>query len=248
MNLGTLIDESVSSATLDWLTSLAVNPIICRAAIKFPNGNVRLRNFTNQLLTGQVDIVVFLTAGGLERFVIRCAESVSRERIIGALNDIKTVSVGPLVSGRLRELGIEPSAEIRGASSWRDVLVQLDEICPLSHATIGLESTSNIHGLCAGLEARGAIVLWIESLEFEKSDPSADEQDLLDAIEDGRLETLLLGSPLCAVRFAHLLQRRDSPILRKNYQRLIILALDADTAEVLTDRGVVVDMVLQRKN
>jgi hypothetical protein len=33
-----------------------------------------------------------------------------------------------------------------------------------------------------------------------------------------------------------------------NSQRLIILALDHDTAEVLTDRGVVVDMVLQPKS
>jgi uroporphyrinogen-III synthase len=244
--LGALIDDSVDLKTRQWIESLAHETIVRHAAVAGPSNDARLKNFANQLLIGEIDAVMFLTAGGVSQFFERAARTVDGTRLMNSLKDTKTITVGRCAGEMLAEIGIQPTLAIE-STAWRDVLIRLEQEYLLANMVIGLEITADVHGIAAGLEARGCIVTRIDAISFEQSDPSASEQDILDAIEDGELGTLLLPTPLCAARFAYLIGRRQQPILQKNSGQLVILALDRQTEEMLADRGMNSDIVLRKR-
>lgn len=245
--LGALIDETVDEKTVSWIQSLANETLIRKAAVLGPRQNTGLKNFANRLLTGEVDMVIFLTAAGVSQFFER-ANSVKPERLIDALCDIVTIAIGNHATRRLADYKVQPTHSYADTSDWREVLIRLESEFQLANLSIGLEKTKAIHGLAAGLEARGAEVTRIDVIDFDSANPSSAEQDILDAIEDGDLGTMLFPNSICAARFAYLIERRDQPILQKNSHRLVILSLDQQTEELLADRGMTSDIVLRREN
>ncbi len=244
--LGALVDRSVDPKTIEWIDSLAGETLIRQATIVPPADDSSLRNIANQLLTGGFDAVIFLTAAGVFRFCERSFLIVDRSRVVDALCDIPTIAIGKLASEKLAAYGVRATFAMPDCESWRDVLIGLEKKLQLANMCIALEQTSDIYGLAAGLEARGATVQRIDAVDFQQTDPSSAEQDLLDAIEDGELGAMLLPNPVCAARFAFLIDRREQPILKKHLKQLVILALNRETEELLTDRGFPSDIVLQQ--
>ncbi len=244
--LGVLIDESVDSGTLNWIQSLSQEAMVRHAAVVFSSQDAGIKNLVNRFLTGDIDIVIFLTSGGFDHFFRRAQRTTSNQRLIDSLNDIKTVAVGSLVVNAMLEAGIQPSLKLLQNVGWRDLLVNLDVECPVANLSVALETTVDVHGIAAGLEARGAMVTRMSPVKFQQLDPSSSEQDILDAIEDGDLGTLLLPNTTCAARFASLLGIRDRPTLMKNASQLVVLALGEETEETLSDRGISCDIVLSQ--
>src|SRR5262245_13712734 len=52
-------------------------------------------DFANRIITGQIDVVVFLTGVGVNQFLERIDRHVPRQRLVDALSDIQTVVRGP---------------------------------------------------------------------------------------------------------------------------------------------------------
>lgn len=243
--LAAFVDGSVPAATVEWIESLARQTMIREAAVAAPPGEADLRNFGNRLLVGHLDVIIFVNAASVVRFVERTAESIERQRLLDSLADLQTISVGALTAERLREFGVEPSLELPDAKDWRELLLCLEAELSLANLRIGLEKTAQPHGLTAGLEARGASVVWLETMNFELPDPSSAEQDVLDSIEDGELGAILFANAICAARFMFLVSRREQPLLEQNARSLIVIVLDDETAELLSDCGFTTDIVLQ---
>ena len=242
--LGVLVDDTVNSKTLNWIKSLATETLVRDAAVEAGGNDPELKNFVNQLITGEVDVALFLTSDGLTRFMKRAIRSTEGSRLTNSLNDIRTVAVGTLVDQNLRSHGIVPAISVPDDVDWRELLVMLDQECPVANMAVGLEVTANVHELVAGLEARGATVLRLDAHAFQRADPTAAEQDILDAIEDGQLGTLLFPNPVCAARFAALISLRDLPSLKRNTEQLVVMALGAETQQILCDRGIACDVML----
>ncbi len=235
--LAALIDNSVDGETRQWIESLAEETLIRMAAISGPVNDLNLKNFANHLLTGAVDVVVFLTAAGVTQFFQRASRLVAADRLIDSLLDIQTVAAGEFVGSKLTRCGVSPTYCVADYTGWRDLLIRLERDFPLDNMAVGLEKTAEVHGLTAGLEARGCKVTTIDAIRFRQSDPSDSEQDLLDSIEDGNLAGLLFPNPVCAARFTHLIGQRDQPVLQKNAHALVMVALDMETEQLLADRG-----------
>ena len=161
-----------------------------------------------------------------------------------SLTDIETVSVGSLVYNKLIDSGIQPSLRVPEDVGWRDLLISLDHKFPVANLNVALESTIDVHGIAAGLEARGAQVFRFTPIDFNQDDPSSTEQDILDAIEDGDLGTLLFPNPICAARFTSLIGGRERPVLTKNTRDIVIMALGEETEQTLSHRGLECDVVL----
>lgn len=244
--LGVFIDESVDSGTLNWIQSLSKDALVRQAAIDFNKNDVELKNLVNRILTGEIDVAVFMTAAGFEQFFERCSKTIDRKRLLNSLADIQTVSVGSLVTNKLIEVGIQPSIRVAEDIGWRDLLVNLDHQCPVANLNVALESTIDIHSTAAGLEARGATVYRINPIEFSQHDPSSSEQDILDSIEDGDVGTLLFPNSVCASRYAALIGQRERPTLSKNAEDLVIMALGEETEQTLNQCGIECDVVLSR--
>ena len=57
-------------------------------------------DFAHRLITGEVDIVVFLTGAGFQQLLAIVQRHVDRQRYLDALSDIITIARGPSRSRR----------------------------------------------------------------------------------------------------------------------------------------------------
>ena len=86
-------------------------------------------DFANRLITGQIDVVIFLTGVGTRQLVAQVERNVDRERFLAAVSDIKTVARGPKPLAALKELGITPTIVVPEPNTWRELLTTLDRGC-----------------------------------------------------------------------------------------------------------------------
>src|SRR3990172_161897 len=90
-------------------------------------------DFANRLITGQIDVVIFLTGVGTRHLVQQIERHVDRARFLAAVSDVKTVVRGPKPLAVLREFGIAPSIVVPEPNTWRELLTTLDERLPIAN-------------------------------------------------------------------------------------------------------------------
>src|SRR3972149_5465221 len=61
-------------------------------------------DFANRLVTGQIDVVIFLTGVGTRHLVAQVERHVDRARFLAAISDVKTVVRGPKPAAVLQKL------------------------------------------------------------------------------------------------------------------------------------------------
>ncbi|MEM9413533.1 MAG: uroporphyrinogen decarboxylase family protein, partial [Planctomycetota bacterium] len=216
--------------------------ILKQAAIEIQNQQPMINNLVNRILTGDIDLIVFFTTFGFEHFWERAIRVADEARMAHALCDIRAIVGSDSIQEKLAEREIVDS--VSSFSNWRELLVYLDQNLPVGHMTVAIEDSREIHGVAAGIEARGGTVVKIPRVEFEKKDPTADEQDLIDAIEDGDLGTILLPNPICGARFEYLVNQRSRPKFQNNVRQLVVMALGDETKEWLSDGAITCDVVI----
>ncbi len=74
MKLGALIDSKIDERAIQEIQLISSAVTIYSASADYPKRDGEIKNLANQLLTGQIDMIVFLTCAGLNHFVERCAE------------------------------------------------------------------------------------------------------------------------------------------------------------------------------
>lgn len=153
-------------------------------------------DFAYRVMTGQINIVIFMTGVGF-RFLMRSLEKhVDTQRFLDSLSDITTICRGPKPVAAMRELGVQPTHKVGEPNTWREILQYIDaNQVPIANQEIGLQEygISNA-SLIAGLEARGASVTPVKvyGWEFpEQTDPLCDN---IRAIAAGRRDLLLVTS------------------------------------------------------
>ena len=115
--------------------------------------------FANRLITGGIDVVIFLTGVGTRILVEQIERHVDRAQFLAAVSDVKSVVRGPKPLTVLRELGITPTIVVPEPNTWRELLATLDEKLPVANLVVGLQEYGVTNrSLVAGLEARGATV------------------------------------------------------------------------------------------
>ncbi len=80
-------------------------------------------DFANRVISGQIDIVIFMTGVGMRHLVAEIERHVDRERFLAALSDVTTVARGPKPVAVLKELGIDADlvacpSRTPGAKCW----------------------------------------------------------------------------------------------------------------------------------
>ncbi len=193
----------------------------------------------NQILTGEIDVVVFLTSVGLHYLIETASRSVERQRLIDSLSDIQSVAASKRVAEAFRIHGIQPTLTIDQVSSWRDVLIAIDQGVRVVNANVGLEDCGSVHELSAGIEARGGFVNRIPAgPEFTILDESR-AAACSEQLAAGKLDALLFTGPDDFSRLRSLAKNSGkSRPLAQLADNHLILAFGAETTEVLQDRGI----------
>ncbi len=112
-------------------------------------------DFANRVMTGEINIVIFLTGVGFKHLLSAVERSVDKQRFIDALSDITSVARGPKPAAAMRQVGISPSLCVPEPNTWRELLHALDAHVPITNQKVGLQEYGKTNrSLIAGLEAR----------------------------------------------------------------------------------------------
>ncbi len=204
--------------------------------------NQSISRFVNQLLTGQIEIVVFVTATGVNYLIEQAARHVDRQRCLDALSDITTIAGSQAAAESFRQQGIEPTITIKQATSWRDLLIAIDQKIRVSNFNVGLEESDSIHGLSAGLEARGGRVFRLPV--YPQVHPAQDSAavNFFEQLEAATFPVMLFTSPASVARYYFLAQSfGGTRLITHLLDNHLVLAIGQESTELLQDRQIPVD-------
>lgn len=196
-------------------------------------------DFANRLISGQVDVVIFLTGVGVTQFVKQIERHVSQQRFLDALCDVQTVVRGPKPLAALKALGVTPSFRVPEPNTWREILGTLDAHLPVANHVVGVleYGVPNI-SLTAGLEARGAKVELIAVYRWDLPEDTKPLQDNILRLVEGKIDVAMFTS---AQQVEHLLQVAKKMKLEDAFadclRNVVIASIGPTTSERLRSRG-----------
>ena len=201
-------------------------------------------DFANRLITGQIDVVVFLTGVGTRHLVAQIERHVDRGRFLAAVSDVKSVVRGPKPLAALKEVGITPTILVPEPNTWRELLTTLDAQLPVANLVVGLQEYGVTNpSLVAGLEARGAVVDRVHVYDWDLPEDTAPLEANLRRIVAGEIEVVMFTSAqqvLNLLKLADDLGLKDE--LRASLRNLVVASIGPTTSEMLRASGLPVDM------
>lgn len=201
-------------------------------------------DFANRLITGQIDVVIFLTGVGTRHLLAQIERHVDRGRFLAAVSDAKSVVRGPKPLAALKEVGITPSIVVPEPNTWRELLTTLDEKLPVANLVVGLQEYGVTNpSLIAGLEARGATVDRVHVYDWAMPEDTAPLEANLRRIVAGEIDVAMFTS---AQQVNHILKLADDldivDELRTGFRNLVVASIGPTTSETLRANALPVDM------
>lgn len=206
--------------------------------------NLEAVDFAHRLITGEVDIAIFLTGVGFELLLDIVGGHLQRQRYLDALADITTIARGSKTAAAMKRLGLKPTASVPPPQTWREVINLVDQSIPVDHRAVGLQAHGLVnHSLIAGLEARGAQVLSIPVYRWElPADTRLLEQNVRLLVQ-GDLDVLLFTA---APQVTGLLQVAKQLGLESRLVeaigRTVVASVGPATSQMLRRHGMSVDL------
>ncbi len=201
-------------------------------------------DFANRLITGQIEVVIFMTGVGVRHLVSQVERHVDRKRFLEALSDVVTITRGPKPTAALKELGVGPTHRTEEPNTWREVLAVVDHRVPVANQTVGLlEYGQPNTSLVAGLEARGAHVLKLKVYRWDLPEDTGPLESNVQAISNGLIDVAMFTSSHQVTNLLLMAERMGlSDLLRTGLEHAVIASIGPDTSETLRQYGFSVDI------
>lgn len=201
-------------------------------------------DFANRLITGGIDVVIFMTGVGTRILVGQIERYVDRARFLAAVSDIKSVARGPKPHAALKELGITPTITVPEPNTWREILNTLDEKLPVANLMVGLQEYGVTNrSLIAGLEARGATVDSIHVYDWALPEDCGPLEQNIRRIAAGEIDVIMFTS---GNQVFNLLKLADelgiADQVRTGFRSTVVASIGPTTSEMLRNEDLPVDM------
>lgn len=192
-------------------------------------------NAAKGIMTGEIDIAIFLTGVGFTYFVEAIHKRVDHERFIAALGDIITVARGPKPVASMKSAGLSPTLEAPEPNTWRELLSTIDQHLVISNQNILLQEYGKPNpSLIAGLEARGGRVLPLVLYRWDLPEDTSRLRENVQAIVKGEREVAIFTS---AQQVVHVLQIAAQlgceGEFREGLRRTVVCSIGPTTTEAL---------------
>jgi uroporphyrinogen decarboxylase len=200
--------------------------------------------FAHELVSGQVDVVLFLTGVGVRQLVGQTERHLDRTRFLNCLSDVTTIVRGPKPLAALKELGVEPSFRVPEPNTWREVLQTIDEHVPIANQVVAMQEYGLPNAsLIAGLEARGATVRRIKVYSYDFPDDIGPLEHNIRLLVDGRVDVALFTSAHQVVNLLKLAEGLDlADDLRQAFRGVVVGSIGPTTSEMLHECQLPVDL------
>ncbi len=194
-------------------------------------------DFAHRVMTGQIDIIIFMTGTGIRHLIAEIERHVDRQRFVAAISDMTTIARGPKPVAALKELGLQATHRVPEPNTWREVLATIDQHVNVAQQTVGLQEYGQPNAsLVAGLEARGARV---ECLRVYRWDLPLDVGPLeanVRAIAAGQIDVALFTSSHQVVNLLRMAEQlKLTGALRRGLSQALVASIGPTTSETLVE-------------
>lgn len=201
-------------------------------------------DFAYQVITGQINIAIFLTGVGFKHLLTAIEKHLDKQRFLDALSDIVTIVRGPKPVAAMREVGITPTYRAAEPNTWREVLQLIDQQVPVANQIVGLQEYGVTNrSLVAGLEARGAQVATVRVYQWELPEDTQPLIANVRAIAAGERDVLMFTSAhqvVNVLRMATELNLEET--LRYQLSQCVVASIGPTTSEMLQQLDFPVDL------
>jgi uroporphyrinogen decarboxylase len=220
----------------------SVSPAMREVAI---TENREAVDFAHHVLTGQIDIVIFMTGVGIRHLLAEVERHVDRQRLVEAMSDIVTIARGPKPVAVLRELGLKPTFRVPEPNTWREVLATIDrEKIHVAQQNVGLQEYGLPNAsLVAGLEARGARVQTVKVYRWELPEDVGPLEANVRALAAGELDVTMFTSSHQAINLLRIAEKLNlTGAVRTGLAGSVVASIGPTTSETLEELGIQVDV------
>src|SRR4051812_18602495 len=200
-------------------------------------------DFANRVITGAIDIIIFMTGVGTRLLVQQIERHVDRKQFLAAVSDIKSVVRGPKPLAVLREFGITPTLVVPEPNTWREILSTLDEKLPVANLAVGVQEYGVPNrSLVAGLEARGATVDSIHVYDWDLPEDCGPLEQNIRRIAAEEVDVAMFTS---GNQLFNLLKLADglgiADEVRAGFRSMVVASIGPTTSEMLRNENLPVD-------
>lgn len=201
-------------------------------------------DFANRLLTGEIEVVIFMTGVGARALLAGIERHVDRQRFLDALTDTITVVRGPKPLAVLKEWGIEPTHRVPEPNTWRELLRTIDAEVPVANRKVVLQEYGIPNAsLVAGLEARGATVVPVRVYTWDFPEDTRPLEENARRIAAGEIDVALFTSANQVRNLLEMSERLDlASQVRAAFERIVVASIGPTTSDVLREYGLPVDL------
>lgn len=167
--------------------------------------NAEALKFADDLFSGNVDVVVFLTGTGARALATVLTEAHSVAKFQEALRNVCVVARGPKPLAVLREWNVPVAATAPEPNTWRELLQAIDAMkLDLREKRVSVQEygASNPE-LLEGLRVRGANVTRVPVYQWALPEDASPLRGAIDSIVNGCVDIALFTS---SVQIVHLFQ------------------------------------------
>lgn len=200
--------------------------------------------FANLLMTGGIDVMIFLTGVGFKHLLATVEKHVDRERFLNSLRDIVTIVRGPKPMAAMREVGLTPTHRVPEPNTWRELLATIDGGIPVANQNVAVQEYGITNrSLVAGLEARGARVHPVRIYQWDLPLDIGPLEDNVRALAAGERDVLMVTSAHQVVNMFRVAEKLALvEKLRDGLKRMVVASVGPTTSEMLRDSEIEVDV------
>jgi uroporphyrinogen decarboxylase len=201
-------------------------------------------DFAHKLITGQIDVVIFLTGVGFRMLLAAVEKHVERKRYLDALADIVTLARGPKPVAAMKEVGLTPSYRVPEPNTWRELLTIIDQHVNIANQTVGLQEYGKTNpSLTAGLEARGARVMNVPVYKWDLPENPAPLEENIRALAAGELDVVMFTSANQVANLLHMAEQLGlADRISESLHTTVVASIGPTTSEMLRDHDLPVDL------
>lgn len=207
--------------------------------------NPEAMKFADALLSGKLDVVVFLTGAGARALLEALEEVHPKEKIFSGLGRVSVIARGPKPAGVLREWKVPIALSAPEPNTWRELLEAIDDHkLDLRGKCVAVQEYGIPNPeLLEGLRMRGAQVTSVPVYQWDFPEDKGPLVAAMEAIISGRIDVALFTT---GVQIVHLFRMADESgkhdEVRSGFRNVVKASIGPTTSEVLRSYGLAVDL------
>lgn len=209
------------------------------------SSNPEALDFSDRLLRGEYDLVVFFTGIGVRALVDAVSAKVDRETFLNALRKVKIAARGPKPYTALREFKVPVAATAAEPATWRELMQVIEQELGASLATMRVavqEYGASNPEFLMDLTLKCESVTKVPVYQWALPEDLTLLEECVRGIADGAYDVLLF---MTAVQVIHLFQVAERmqcvAAMRSGLLAMVIVSIGPTTTEELTQYGITPD-------